>query len=280
MTAKCSCDTRLARRVERFEAQAVGERQCAPRPSPAPRRPTPGRRGSCACPTAPSCRVRSPARSSLWSPPGSGPPRRSRRARWPPSGAPAARASSTAVTTNSRPISAPVAAAAGGPRRRRSGQPSRRQLTGDAPHDQAGEGQGAAALHDRRQQHGSARHRSRHQMAHVAGLERDRPAVAAAAQAEGERRHGEQPDDGRAAVEHVGQLRGGGGLVAHEAAQPGDGETAGEGGEVHAVGDLEPLELTEPSRAAGSSELAHRRCCCHAAHHATGRRRWPDRTRP
>ena len=127
-----------------------------------------------------------------------------------------------------------------------------------APVTRGGEGDGAHALADRAQQHLAAGDRGEHQVAGVAGLQRDRPAVAAAAQAEGDGGDGDEPDDGGAVVDDVGELARRRRLVGDEVAQPHHGETAEEGGEVDAIGDLEPLELAEPAGTPGAPHLAKR----------------------
>ena len=95
-------------------------------------------------------------------------------------------------------------------------------------------------------------------MSGVAGLQRDRTAVASAAQTEGDRRRGDEPDDRRPAVDHIGELVAGDRFVGDQVAQPHHGESAEQGGEVDAVGDLEPLQLAQPAGSPGAPHLPQR----------------------
>ena len=115
----------------------------------------------------------------------------------------------------------------------------------------AGEGDGAHPLTDRSQQHLAAGDRGEHQVAGVAGLQRDRAPVAPAAQAEGHGGDGDEADHCRAAFDDVGELARRRRLVGDEIAQPHHGEPAEQGGEVDAIGDLEPFQLAEATRSAG-----------------------------
>ena len=117
----------------------------------------------------------------------------------------------------------------------------------------------ARTLGDRPEQDVAPGHRRHHQVASVACFQRDRPSVTAAAEAEGDGRDGEQPDQRGAAIANRIELRTGDRIVTHEIAQPHHGEPADDGGEVHAVGDLEPLQLAEPAAAPGSPKVANRR---------------------
>ena len=92
-------------------------------------------------------------------------------------------------------------------------------------------------------------------MADVGGLDRDRSAVAAAAQTDGDSDGDAEPEDSRATIEHVRHLRRRRRLVADEPAQPEHDATADKGDEVHAVGDLEPLQIAEPAHPPGPPEL-------------------------
>ena len=148
--------------------------------------------------------------------------------------------------------------AASRPRSRRAGEAARCQLTGDRSRHSAGKGDGAHALADRAQQHFTAGDRGEHEVAGVAGLQRDRPTVAAAAQAEGNGGDGDETDDGGAVFDDVGELARRRRLVGDEVAQPHHGKAAEESGEVHPIGDLEPLELTETAGTPGASHLAQR----------------------
>ena len=82
----------------------------------------------------------------------------------------------------------------GGPRRRRAGQPARGELSGDRPDHRAGERHRPHPLADRAQQHLAARDRGEQQVAGIAALQRDRPAVAATAQPDGDGGDGDEAD--------------------------------------------------------------------------------------
>ena len=75
-----------------------------------------------------------------------------------------------------------------------------------APVTVAGEGDGTHALADRSQQHVAPRDRGEHQVAGVAALQRDRTAVAPAAQPEGHGGDDDEAEHRRAAVDDVGEL--------------------------------------------------------------------------
>ena len=158
----------------------------------------------------------------------------------------------------------PGGGTAGCPRRAGTRQPPGGQLAGDGPDDRPGERHGAQPLGDGPGEHRSPGDRSEQQVADVGGLDRDRSAVAAAAQTEGDGDGDAEAEDGRATVEHVGDLRRRRRLVADEPAQPEHDATADEGGEVHAVGDLEPLQVAEPAHPPCPPQLLRRRSTCGA----------------
>ncbi len=147
---------------------------------------------------------------------------------------------------------------AGGPRRRRARQPPGGELSGDRPGDCAGEGNGPHPLADRAQQHLAPRDRGEHQVAGVADLQRDRSAVASAAQTDGDRGDGDEPDHRRAPLDDVAELARRHRLVRDEVAEPHHGEPPEQGGEVHPVGDLEPFQLAEATGPPGAPHLAQR----------------------
>ena len=135
---------------------------------------------------------------------------------------------------------------AGGPGLARAGQAAGGELPGDGPGERAAERHRAQALDDGAGEHVAAGDRGEEEVAHVGRFDGDRPAVAAAAQPEGEGEGEPGADHGGTVLEQVGDLLGRRRLVGHEAAQPQHDAAADERREVHAIGDLEPLQRAQP----------------------------------
>ena len=111
------------------------------------------------------------------------------------------------------------------------------------------------ALADRAQHHGAARDRRQQHVTDVGHFDRNRAAVGAAANAQRERGHDEEPDDRRAAFEEVGAVD----PVADHAVD-GFGHPHHEGQpdqceQVDPVGNVVPVGLAESATLAGLAEL-------------------------
>ena len=145
---------------------------------------------------------------------------RAARTRSPASAAGAATWVMTATATNSAPIAAPATAPLAAHASPEPGQPARRQLAGDRRRRAPGEGHRPQPLHDRPGEDLAARDGGQQEVAHVRRLDRDRAAVAAAAQPEGDGERGAGADDRRSVVGHVGDLRRRRRVVGHEPAEP------------------------------------------------------------
>ena len=109
-----------------------------------------------------------------------------------------------------------------------------------------------------RVKHGAPLDGCEQQVAHVGRLDRERPAVAAAAQAERGREHGHHPEHGRAVAEHGRDLRRGRLGVTDLVAQHDHRAPAEDRRDVHAVGEVEPLHITQPARPSRAPEVGER----------------------
>ena len=187
VTAKCSWDTRSARRTSgstrsRPATSDGDDGQRRRRRRRRRGRPAPG-----ASPTGRGCRSSRPARGTTPATArGLGGEHDERRAPWPASAAGAATWASTATATNAAPVAAPATAPLAAHATAEPG--SRRAASWPAmpPTSGAAEGHRAQPLDDRAGEHVAARDGRQQEVADVRRLDRDRPAVAAAAQAEGD----------------------------------------------------------------------------------------------
>ena len=198
VTAKRSCDTRSPRRTSGSTRRSAGERDGddAEGDDDGDADDVDGVDG--ASPTGRSCRSSRPARGCdrRWRSPGR--PSTTRASPVASQRGTCRTWTITATATNSAPIAARAMPALAAHASLEPG--SRRDASCPAmtPTSSAGERHRAQPLHDRSGQDLAARHRRQQEVADVGRFDRDRAAVAAAAQAEGDRQRRAGADDGRA----------------------------------------------------------------------------------
>ena len=143
------------------------------------------------------------------------------------------------------------------PRGARAGELGGDELSGDAAAERQHECGGAKALHHRSREDGSAGQRREEQVADVGLLDRDRPALGAVAQPDGDGENDRDPKQrGGPADDQIG-----GDLVVQQPVdgigRPHDDRAPHEREQVDPVGDVEPLDVAEPALGAGATELTH-----------------------
>ena len=175
---------------------------------------------------------------------------------------------STATATNSAPVAAPASGRTGRPGLGGAGQAAGGELAGDPGDERAGEDDRPQALHDRPGQDVASRARG---PAAGGGRRPPRPRPGrrrcrCAARGRWRRRRRSRARPGprsRTSATWAGRGR----IVGDQVAQPDDDAAADEGGDVHAVGDLEPLQVTESTSPPGLPQLLDD--ARHAASNAT-----------
>ena len=106
-------------------------------------------------------------------------------------------------------------------------------------------------------------------MSDIGSLDRHRAALGAAAQPSDEGEHDQQAEHGGSVGEGVGSGGGAQRLIADVVAGDDDRTPTEDAGQVHVVGEVEPLGVAEAAGAAGAAQIGERRC------HDQVARYWP-----